>query len=267
MPTLLEVERAVCRSLVEGDDAAIAQYVVADGLGPEVRLNVYRNTFIGTLTTALGLSFPVVRNLVGAAFFESVGRIFIESAPPHSAWLDAYGEDFPAFLASFGPAASLPYLPGVARLEWAVSWALHASDVEALDISNLAAIDSKHHKRIVFLSDPSLGLVRADHPVDEIWRSVLAQNDDAMAAIDLDAGPVGLLVQRLGAAVEVIRLSEPEWYFMSTLCAGRPLGEALDRCSDIDPASVLANHFSAGRFIGFTLADEDGSVEQQELSV
>ena len=46
MPTLLELEHAIFRSLVEHDDRAAAPHILADGLAPEARLNVYRNTFV-----------------------------------------------------------------------------------------------------------------------------------------------------------------------------------------------------------------------------
>jgi hypothetical protein len=102
----------------------------------------------------------------------------------------------------------------------------------------------------------SVGLVAADHPVDAIWRAVLPQDDAAMTAIDLAAGPVWLTVERNARGVEVLRLSEPEWRFMSELCASRPLQEAIDATPEIDAASVLASHLAAGRFIRFALSSE-----------
>ena len=66
MPTLLEVQRAMRRSLVEHDDGEAAAYILADGLAPEARLNVYRNTAIGALTTALRLA-EVENPLIAAA--------------------------------------------------------------------------------------------------------------------------------------------------------------------------------------------------------
>jgi hypothetical protein len=117
MPTLLELQRAVCRGLVAGEDAGCAAQVVADGIVGEARLNLHRNAFIRNLTTALRLVYPAVCRLVGAPFFENASRLFIEAEPPRSAWLDAYGADFPEFLAGFPPAATLHYLPGIARLE------------------------------------------------------------------------------------------------------------------------------------------------------
>jgi hypothetical protein len=264
MPTLLEIQHAVRRSLVARDDAQAAVYIVADELLPEARLNIYRNTFIGALTTALRLSFPAVHRLVGGEFFESAARVFIEAGPPRSAYLDDYGTGFPEFLASFGPAASLPYLSGVARLEWAVSRALHASDEQAIDVSRLSEINPADHGRIAFVPHPSVGLVRADHPVDAIWRAVLAQDDAAMARIDLNAGPAWLLVQRQQSGIEVIGCTESAWRFASALCTSRPLQAAIDAAPDVEASILLAEHLAAGRFVDFTFIDPHGPTGASE---
>src|SRR5215472_17349650 len=166
MPTLLEIQRAVGRSIIAGDDALAACYVLADGLPAEARLGIYRNNFTGTLTAALKLCYPAVHRLVGGEFFEGAARIDISAEPPRRADLDAYGEGFPEFLAGFAPASGLTYLSGVARLEWAVNRALHAPDAEPLDLSRLAAIAAAEHGRVAFRPHPSVALVEVDHPVD-----------------------------------------------------------------------------------------------------
>jgi Putative DNA-binding domain len=253
VPTLLEVQRAMRRSLLERDDGAAAHYILADGLAPGARLDVYRNTASSALTTALRLSYPVVYRLVGAEFFAGAASIFAETEPPRGACLDEYGAGFAEFLARFPPAVPLAYLPGVARLEWAVTRALRAAEVEALDLSSLAAIEPADQGRLVLLPDPSIGFVQADHPVDAIWRAVLAQDQPAMAAIDLGSGPVWLLVQRAGTSVDVMRISEAEWRFAAELWAGRALQAVLDLASGLDAAAALAGHLAAGRFAGFRL--------------
>ena len=130
VPTLLEIQRAMRRSLVQGDSTAVSAMLAAQ-ISPD-RLDIYRNTFLLTLTRALRLCFPVVQKLVGEEFFEGAAQIFVAEHPPRSAWLDQYGSAFPDFLHAFSPAESVPYLSDVARLEWAVSGALHAPDQEAL---------------------------------------------------------------------------------------------------------------------------------------
>jgi hypothetical protein len=252
MPTLLEIQRAVERSLVAGEDS-IAAYVLADGFAREDRLGIYRNTFIGTLTAALRVSFPAVHSLVGVPFFETAVRLFIEERPPRSAYLNDYGEAFPHFLDRYVPAASVPYLPEVARLEWAVNSALHAIDVEPLDLSRLSGLDPADQSNVAFVRHPSIGLVRARYPVDAIWRAVLDQDEAAMASIDLEAGPAWLLVERGESEVKVTRCSEPAWQFASALFASHALQDAIDASPDIDAPILLADHLAAGRIIAFNV--------------
>jgi len=255
MPALREVQDAVRRSLVDGEDRLAAGYIVGDGLAPERRLAVYRNTFLGNLASALRLSYPAVHRLVGADFFEGAALRFAGEQPPRSGYLDEYGGAFPDFLARYPPAALLAYLPDVARLEWAVNRALHAPDVEPLDVTRLAAVDASVHDRVRFIAHPSVSLLGADYPVDAIWRAVLARDDAALAAIDVAAGPVQLLVQRKVMGVDVTRLDRHAWNFACALCAGEPLGAALDTTGDARAATWLAEHLAAGRFIAFRLAD------------
>ena len=254
MLSLRELQGAVRYSMVAQDDLASATHVVGDGLAPAQRLAIYRNTFDGNVANALRLSYPAVHRLVGADFFESAARIFARQFPPRSAWLDEYGVELPDFLKHFPPAASLAYLPDVARLEWAVTRALHAPEVPPLDVKPLAALDPGDHERVCFVAHPSLSLVRADYPADTIWRAILAQDDAALGAIDLAAGTCWLLVERSATGVEVTRLDECRWRFADALIAGLPLGTALEIAPDTEASSLLAEHIVSGRFVAFNLA-------------
>jgi hypothetical protein len=249
---LLDIQRAVRAWLVAHDDAGISPHIVASGLRPAERLEVYRNTCASVLVNALRLSYPAVHKLVGAEFFEGAARLFIAGHPPASACLDDYGDAFPEFLGGFGPATSLPYLPEVARLEFAVCRALHAQDAEALDARCLARVAQA--ERVRFVPHLSVTLLEATQPADLIWRAVLNGDDAALAAIDLASGTVRLLVERRASGVEVARLSEPEWRFAAALFAGTPLHDAIGECPDFDAARALAAHLSAGRFVAFRVS-------------
>lgn len=251
MPTLLELQKAMQRSLVHQDSAAVSA-MLADWVNPD-RLDVYRNTFLYGLTKALQLSFPVVRKLVGDDFFDGAAQIFIADHLPHVAWLDQYGGEFSEFLRSFPPAASIRYLSEVAELEWAVNCALHASDAEPLDIAKLTAIEVEKQARICFTANPSIRLLHLDYPVDIIWRASLAGDDAALGQVDIDAGPVHLLIERNANGVEVARLSVEAWRFLSDLCSERLIEEALQAAADFDCSTALAEHLALGRFAGFSL--------------
>jgi hypothetical protein len=251
MPTLLELQHAMRLSLVQRDDG-VASALLADGIALD-RFGIYRNTIFAGLTKALTLTFPAVQRLVGIDFFDGAARLFIEKHPPRAACLDLYGGQFPEFLRNFPRAASLFYLAQVSELEWAVNCAIHARDIEPLELPELAAINPEDQGGVSFVAHPSVRLLRADYPVDLIWKAVLAGDEGALASIDVDAGPVCLLVERRTTGVEVVRLDEPAWRFLAELCAGRALQSALDVATDIDAATALAEHLAAGRFVAFEL--------------
>jgi len=255
MPSLREVQRAMRASLVERDDSAAVACILGDGFAPQERLSVYRNTFVSNLANALRLSFPVVHRLVGAEFFDAAARIIAHERPPSTPYLDEYGSEFSDFIARFPPAGSLVYLPDVARLEWAVTRALHAPDVEPLDPARLMEIAQGDHDRVRFVAHPSVSLVKADYPVDAIWRSVLAQDDAALADIDLAGGPVWLLVQRLATGVDAERIDEQAWRFAAALFAGQGLGQALGTTNSIDAPALLAQHIAEGRLVDFAFVE------------
>jgi len=255
VPTLLELQRAMRASLVERDDGAAAA-MLADGVEAD-RLNIYRNTFVIGATRALRLSFPAVHKLVGADFFDGAAGLFIMAHPPGAAYLDDYGAEFPAFLKGFAPAAGLVYLADVARLEWAISRAIHAADRAPLDLARLSALAPQDHARVAFVPHPAVALLSADYPADAIWRGSLGSDDAALAAVDLDAGKLHLLVERRATGVEVSRLDESAWRFAAALCEGRPIEAALAAMPDARAYALLAEHLAAGRFVDFNLAPPD----------
>jgi hypothetical protein len=262
VPTLLEVQNAMRNSLVHREDGGAAA-MLAEHAPPD-RLDIYRNTFVAGLTKALRLTYPAVHRLVGDDFFVAAAAIFIARNPPHTAYLDEYGGGVPEFLEQFPSAAQLVYLADVARLEWAVTQAVHAVDQGALALTQLAALAPQDQGRVCFAPHPSISLLRVSYPVDLIWRAVLDRDDTALAALDLNASPIHLLVQRLPGGVDVIRLDESEWRFAAALCAGQPLHAALDKATGIDATALLARHLAAERFVGFTLAGEDEASTNSE---
>ncbi|MGN7738603.1 HvfC/BufC family peptide modification chaperone [Pseudomonas sp. 22526] len=254
MPSLHELQDAVRRSIIERDDVEAITHIAANGIAPPDRLSIYRNTFRQTLIRALRLSYPAVDRLVGADFFGAAAADFVVQHPPRSSYLDEFGGDFAAFLEQFAPAASVPYLADVARLEWAVSCALHAPDAEPLSVASLGSVDAADYAQICFTPHPSVSLIHTMFPADVIWCAVLEDNDAVLAAIDLSKDPAWLIVQRGPSAVDIARLDEALWRFVSALCAGCPLGAALGEHSGIDATAALADLLTQQRFTGFRLA-------------
>lgn len=248
MPTLLEVQQAMRGALIGSDNSVAA--MLADGVTAD-RVDIYRNTFLMTLTKALRLCYPAVGKLVGAPFFEGAAEIFVTGHLPQAAYLDQYGGDFPDFLSGFAPAASLPYLADVARLEWAVNGALHAPDTSPLDLQALAVTAADTSAKVRLIPHPSVRWLRLDFPADVIWRAVLDDDGRALEVIDLEAGPVHLLVERSAVGIAVHRLDEASWLFGARLGLGEFLQAVIDTTPDIDATYVLSEHLAFGRFAAF----------------
>src|SRR5207302_1278637 len=76
----------------------------------------------------LASTFPVIKRLVGAAFFDAACEHFVRGHPSTRGDVNHYGCEFAAFLESYAPARALAYLADVARLEWAIDQANIAAD-------------------------------------------------------------------------------------------------------------------------------------------
>lgn len=254
MPSLLELQSMMQAALRDDAvDVGLAGLLV-DADDAAAVLRIHRNTFMTTLAQALSITFPAVRKLVGDAFFDRAAQHFVARHPPANAWLDSYGAGFPDFLAGYPGAVALPYLAGVARLEVLVNRALHAADVPGCSLEQLAALDQATAARVRFAPHPSLGLLPCATPIDAIWSAVLADDEAALAAVDLSGAPVWLLVARGRLGVEVTRLDQVAWCFAAALAGAAPLGEAADAAPpDFDIPAALARHLDGRHFSAFDI--------------
>ncbi len=88
-----------------------------DGEPSAKRFAVYRNNVVVGLAAVLKAAFPAVCRIVGDEFFAAMARIYVSREPPGSPIMLDYGAGFADFVGGFEPAAGLPYLRDVARLE------------------------------------------------------------------------------------------------------------------------------------------------------
>lgn len=224
MPPLSDHQSRFAAALLDTGRAMPAGLKSPFRAAPVKRFNVYRNNVYANLTSVLRDRFPVVARLVGEEFFAATARAFVQEHPPGSPVLMRYGGKFPAFLDRFEPAAGLPYLGDVARLEWAWSEAYHAGDADPFDPAALAAFAPEDAERLVLDLHPSLRVVCSQWPVVTIWSANIAE--DEPGAIDPGAGGEAALVIRPALDVLVHRLPEGGANFLEALARGRTLGEA-----------------------------------------
>lgn len=102
----------------DGFSAALLGHTAPpEGLQRQPGFAVYRNTVLKGCIDALQASYPTVCQLVGEEWFRAAAAVFACAQPPSDGRLVNYGAGFEGFLAGFAPAAELPYLPAVARLD------------------------------------------------------------------------------------------------------------------------------------------------------
>jgi hypothetical protein len=257
MPSLHDIQRAFSAAVFE-DTAVVASLgIVAGGLKPEARIRIYRANVLGNYRKALAATYPVIRRLVGAPFFDAACDHYVRGHPSTRGDINRYGADFAQFLGSYTPSLDLKYLPDVARLEWAIDQANIARDAAPFDTMALAGVPAGLRGELRFVLHPSAQLIASIFPILHIWQANQPEAD-ADERIDLDEGGDTLLVLRRpssagGIAIE--RIPGPEHLLLSLLGAGRTLSEAADRCASVSPdfdlAAALQRHVANQAIVGF----------------
>ena len=211
------------------------------------RFAVYRNNVAVSLAGALAQRFPVIRRLVGEAFFAALARSFIAAHPPASPVLLDWGEAFPGFLAAFPPLAAYPYMADVARIEMARGRAYHAADAAALPAAALAGADPD---RLRLHLHPSVQVLHLASPAVSIW----AMNQPGAVQAPLPAGAeIALILRDRAFEVPVLSIGTGAAALLAALAAGASLTAAaeaaLARDPAFDPAALLPGLIRAGAFI------------------
>jgi hypothetical protein len=188
------------------------------------RLAIHRHHVRGSLAAALAATFPTVQALVGGDFFGALARGFIDRSLPTKPVLSEYGADFANFIAGHEPARSLPYLADVARLDWALNLAFHASAEGRVTATELAALPAERLPTLRMTLAPGTALLASDYPLDRIWAA--AQPGASADAVDLNTGGVNLLILRRPDDAAFVNVLPGEAAFLATLADGRLLEEA-----------------------------------------
>src|SRR5262249_19551793 len=150
------LQRDFAAALHDGDFEAAARRVRAAGVLPAERLALYRRNMRATQHDALAATYPVVRRLVGDAFFRVLVLDYLRTRPSRSGNLDELGGELPAFVAAYAPAADLAYLGDVARLEWACHESALAAEAPAWDAAALARLPEGEQGAVRLRLHPSV---------------------------------------------------------------------------------------------------------------
>lgn len=243
--------RAGCAPLAQFQDAfsraLLAEPAEADecvaALAAQPAFAVYRNTVMKGCIDALEANFPAVARLVGEEWFRAAAAVYARAELPAEPSLLAYGGSFPAFLARFEPAAELPYLPEVARLDrlWTESHA--AADGPVLDRSAFARLAPESLGEAVLEPHPAARWAWFDAtPAFTIWSR---NRDEAAAEGEIDWRGEGALLTRPVGAVRWLAVDAAACRFLDACALDAPLSLALESALEADANANLVRLVNA----------------------
>ncbi|AZF04174.1 DNA-binding domain-containing protein [Pseudomonas sp. R5-89-07] len=230
----MSLENAFANALLAAHGSCPDGLFSSNGADPASRFAVYRNNVHSSLINALAASYPVTLQLVGDEFFRAMAGLFVQANPPTSPLINAYGSKLADFIQAFEPAASVPYLADVARLERLRVRAYHAADIPALCqqriLQGLQAQTDVGQLRLQL--HPSLATLNSAYAAVAIW-----------AAHQTDGGHTDLnpwdaqnaLILRQGLAVKVFAIDSGSVAFINCLNQGTGLELAVEHAVQASP--------------------------------
>ncbi len=241
--SLRDFQDRFARALIDPDDRV--------GVAGQPGFAVYRNTVIKGCADALVANHAAVTRLVGDEWMRAAATVFVREQLPSSPMLLDYGASFADFLAAFPPAADLPYLADVARLDRLWTEAHGARDDAVLALDALSALAPEQLGAAVLRPHASARWAWfASQPIFSIW----SRNKGEPGADEPELawqGEGALLVRPLDEVVW-LPLSRGEVMLLDTCAAGHPLADAaaaaLDADASLDLMQTMARLFTAGAF-------------------
>lgn len=232
-----------------GDDAALEPWCA--GPMAQAGLSVYRNTAAKGCGDALAAQFPTVERVVGPAWLSASAVAHAAAHPPRAASLLAYGEAFADWLIDFPPAAGMPFLSGLAELDWLWTTAHLAADAAPLDSGEVAGLTPAGLEGHGLVLHPATRWAAFDDGTPSLWLA-LQPPGAPPAELELDDAPEAMLFVRPGLEVQPRIIGAGALEFLRATEAGDSLTSAavaaLAAEPGLDLSATFADLMAAGAF-------------------
>jgi hypothetical protein len=203
----------------------------------EARWHVYATGLVARAAEAIENDFPALARVLGTRPLRSLASRYTRRSPPRSYDLGRIGDRLAEFLAGDALAGDLPFLPDLARLEWAIAEAFVCRDEPPLRWDDLARLGAEAVADTPLQLHPAARLVRSDWPVYDIW--ACRERPESEVDVPLHGRPCRVLVTRRGLDVVCRVLDETSLAVAEAAAAEERLVDILER-RGVDPALVTA---------------------------
>jgi uncharacterized protein (UPF0276 family) len=223
-------QQAFGDALFDASHAADVLGRIKGGAADE-RLGIYRGNLAASWDKALAAAYPVVRQLVGEEFFSALARTYGKAWPSQDPDLNTFGQHFAGFLAGFEHVTDYPYLPSMARLEWALHRAYFAPDVPVLAATDLGKLAPEALEAARFTLHPASALDQGEWASAQLWLAHQPGGPDFPAT--MRAGSHALIT-RPRWQPQLVLLTPAAYAALSRLAEGATFGDALDAAFALD---------------------------------
>lgn len=192
---------------------------------PSSHLQIYKDNIIVILAQSLKSYYPLIYKLIGDNAFNHLAREYIKHYPSRSSNLHDYGEYLSDFIQSLPYLDNYPYLPEVAKFEWACHTIYFAADAEQFHL------DHNNYLEMYGTLHPASRLISFNYPILDIIDLCQGQTEDN---IDIHKGGVNLLIIRRDLDIKLAPLSQADHVFLTNIQANNTFEHAKAEAQVID---------------------------------
>lgn len=237
MSRLAETQAAFRVAVADEEQVRLPLQLVAPRRVDE-RFAVYRRHYREGFRRHLRGRYPTLEWLVGTDRMIAFADALVRRAPPLAPSLAEYGAGLIDVVAA-GVGEGLPaYLPEAARLDWMLGQLSVQIDRPGLPIADFAMLAPELLPDVVLDLQPCVAYLACSWPVDMLLHVRLGGAPPDRLAVE--AEQIWLELRGMRGKFSFRRLGPGEYSFRQALGVHRPLGWAVDRAVDADPAFDLA---------------------------
>jgi Putative DNA-binding domain len=202
-------------------------------------LKAHANTINHARLVALEETFPLTREALGEREFNTLSRVFVETAEARACDGNSIGLHFPAFLND-------PIIAELAAIEWAWLESYHAADGAPLSLADISGLPEERLIALKVAAHPSAHIVSLTAPLSSQLADIAA----------LMSNPAAILAVRPKAEVLLVPLDAATtnlfYSVKKIMTVGNLLALAAEQQGVTDPSGPVMTLLGAGALMEIT---------------